>query len=181
MSATQPKPKATEVDDVSASLPLLMNTNNVVIVGQIGAGKSTLFNQLTGCAVETGGPISLTRKAQFALLGNSSNIMVIDTPGLGSLLNEVDHKRVLLSILELVPTNLIIFCVQCGNRAEEAATLCLKFWPAMHNHQDRVIFWISATGKLDNNSLSDWSTAFKATMKLGDSTKIRYSSCQFHL
>ncbi|CAD8172110.1 unnamed protein product [Paramecium pentaurelia] len=82
---------------------------SMVLLGQIGSGKTTIYNKITNSKEATpAGGASVTRSVFMKKSCYGQGFSVLDTPGFGSDSNKIDHIAGVLSALSEGPINRIV-------------------------------------------------------------------------
>ncbi len=123
----------------------------VVLLGQTGAGKSSLFNALAGNYLSaTSAVAACTRQPKSHTLYADSPINLIDMPGLGeSLIRDEEYQAMYAE--QIKTARLIVWVVKADSRslridAEAFATLVR---PAIRNKNVRVVVVLSQAEKIE--------------------------------
>ncbi len=86
--------------------------NNIILFGNVGAGKTTIFNKICGQNCKTGSEgFSITKEVQYHSSIKYNNI-VIDFPGLNPKSNIVNNIKVIKHALSILSIKMICFIVQ---------------------------------------------------------------------
>ncbi|CAD8099941.1 unnamed protein product [Paramecium sonneborni] len=90
----------------------------IVLIGMIGSGRTTLFNKICKSQekVKAGGSSS-TRQSILGKSAYGHEFFVIDTPGLGSDQDKINHAIGILNAVQDQPLNKIILAVKFDNFA----------------------------------------------------------------
>lgn len=98
----------------SFKLPPTLPT--IALVGMPNVGKSALFNALTGSYVTVSNyPGTTVEVSQGQLTIGTQSILVVDTPGMYSLLPITEEEKVARDLLLSAPMNLVIHVVDAKN------------------------------------------------------------------
>ncbi|CAD8094284.1 unnamed protein product [Paramecium primaurelia] len=82
---------------------------SIVLIGQIGSGKTTIFNKITNSQETTqAGGNSVTMSVFMKKSCEGQGFSILDTPGFGSDSNKIDHIAGVLSALSEGPINRIV-------------------------------------------------------------------------
>ena len=96
----------------------LSQTPYVVLVGDVGAGKSTLVEKVTGLKGRSSGKgTSFTRKASYALSTDDS-LLISDTPGVNVTSDKFAQNVWIAQALNLQPVSQIFITVKADTRME---------------------------------------------------------------
>jgi len=118
---------------------------NVILFGSVGVGKTTLLNKICGKNFPTeNSGYSCTRDAQFArsLKGNN---LIIDFPGLNTVIDFVKHLKTQQTVLSTIPVRLICFVIKYGPRYDDIIRDFNQMFIMFRNYSKNVAIIITNT------------------------------------
>lgn len=135
--------------------PELKNSkNNIVLIGEVGSGKTTLFNKLTGYNFETDKNCSSVTKDVHAAEIDYFDGIIIDIPGFND--DEDVYKTFELQYRSIrnIPIKTILFVVERRDRISQINKILNDFKVIFENYLDNIIVVITKTEELDNDKKS---------------------------
>ncbi|KAL5261985.1 hypothetical protein ACHWQZ_G007628 [Mnemiopsis leidyi] len=111
----------------------------VVLMGEVGVGKSTVVEKLSGIAIPTGkNPRSVTRKYR-RYLSYDKTILVSDTPGCNPIEDQLEHNQQIAAALNYRPVSRILITVKADIRLANVMSIVKKFSERLLDFSDEVI------------------------------------------
>ena len=101
------------------------SSNNIILFGSVGAGKTTLINKL--CKIELltkADGFSCTRDVQFS--HTSDGNIIIDFPGLNAAEDIVKHLKIQKSTLSSIPARMICLVIKLTERYDDIVKSALQ-------------------------------------------------------
>lgn len=93
-----------------------MSMNTVVLIGDVGTGKSTLVEKVTGITgLSSNADASFTRSS-YAFLTQRRDLQLIDARGGNSMSDRLEHNVWIAHALNVDPVNLILLVVEAEVR-----------------------------------------------------------------
>ena len=128
---------------------------NVILFGSLGVGKTTLLNKICGKNFPTeNSGYSCTRDAQFArsLRGNN---LIIDFPGLNTVIDFVKHLKTQQTVLSTIPVRLICFVIKYGPRYDDIIMDFNQMFQIFKNYKNNITIIITNTENLKIKNRED--------------------------
>ena len=93
----------------------------VILIGNVGAGKSTLVEKVSGeTGISSAASTSVTKAADVILSADDS-LMICDTPGTNSITDQLSSNIQIARALNFMPVNLLLITVKADVRIESVA------------------------------------------------------------
>lgn len=100
-----------------------MTSSTVVLLGDVGMGKSTLVEKVTGCqGLSSNASQSFTRSSH-AFLTACKRMMLIDTPGSNAMEDKLEHNVWIAHALNYAPVSLILLVVKAEMRIDNSVKI----------------------------------------------------------
>ena len=134
---------------------------NVILFGSVGVGKTTLLNKISGKNFPTeNSGYSCTRDAQFArsLKGNN---LIIDFPGLNTVIDFVKHLKTQQTVLSTIPVRLICFVIKYGPRYDDIIRDFNQMFIMFRNYSKNVAIIITNTENMSMKNQAEIEKIFK--------------------
>lgn len=115
--------------------------NNIILFGDVGAGKTTIINKL--CVVNfltKEGGFSCTHDAQFA--STLDNNLIIDFPGLRACEEALKHLKIQKTTLSVIPVRIICFIIKYG-RYDFIQKNAVEMLKIFYEHKDNICIIIT--------------------------------------
>lgn len=125
---------------------------NIVLLGEVGSGKTTLMNKLTGAEFETGRDrpsITIDIEISSSLDYNS---IIFDFPGFKGLDNIIPIFKVQYRTLRNIPIKGICFVVERRDRPELIVASLLDLKDTFYDCFNNIIIIITKTDEMDDAS-----------------------------
>lgn len=149
------------------------NQNNIVLFGQIGAGKTTLMNFLCESNYKTASfGYSCTRSVKICP-STINNMMVIDFPGLNSQNDIIKHLSQQKNVLKIIPVRLICMVIKYDSRYDLIMKQCNQILKIFKHHINNLVIVITHTEGVNLTIKSELEHIFLSKFKL---SKIIFSN-----
>ena len=140
------------------------STNNIILFGEVGSGKTTLINKLCGVNLLTKEDgYSCTRNAQFA--STSDNSLVIDFPGLSAAEEIVKHLKIQKSTLSVIPVRIICFIIKY-ERYDLIQKKAIQMFKIFYEHKENICIIITFSERLNSTQKNEIEFIFKSKLKI---------------
>ena len=93
----------------------------VILIGNVGAGKSTLVEKVTGMTEISSAASTSVTKASDVIESVDSSLIICDTPGTNSITDQFDSNLEIAHALNFSPVNLVLITVKADVRIESVA------------------------------------------------------------
>ena len=101
------------------------SSNNIILFGSVGNGKTTLINKLCNCNLMTKvDGFSCTRDVQYCRTPDGS--LIIDFPGLNAAEDIVKHLKIQKSTLSVIPARMICLVTKLTARYDDIVKALLQ-------------------------------------------------------
>jgi len=101
------------------------SSNNIILFGSVGNGKTTLINKLCNCNLITkNDEFSCTRDVQYCRTPDGS--LIIDFPGLNAPEDIVKHLKIQKSTLSVIPARMICLVTKLTPRYDDIIKALLQ-------------------------------------------------------
>jgi len=127
------------------------SVNNVVFLGEVGSGKTTIINKLSGSNFDTGNNCrSITNEVQIVSDLDFYNIL-FDFPGFKVMDNFIPIFEVQYRTLRNIPIKAICFIVERRDRLDLIADSLISLKETFDDYIDNIIVIITKTESYDIN------------------------------
>ncbi len=125
--------------------------NNIVFLGEVGAGKTTIINKLSGSNFEVGVDCkSVTSEVQIVSDREYENIL-FDFPGFKVMDDFIPIFEVQYRTLKNIPIRAICFIIERRDRFDSMADSLISLKETFDDYIDNIIVIITKTESYDNN------------------------------
>lgn len=146
------------------------STNNIILFGEVGCGKTTLINKLCSVSLLTReGGYSCTRDVQFA--STNDNSLIIDFPGLDAAEEVVKHLKVQKSTLSVIPVRIICFVLKY-ERYDLMQKKAITMFKIFYEHRKNICIIVTFSETLDGVKKAEIVHIFKTKLKLEEKNVI---------
>ena len=150
------------------------STNNIILFGSVGAGKTSLINKICGVDLITkAGGFSCTRDVQYALDPNGN--IIIDFPGLNAAEEIVKHLKIQKSCLSSIPAKMICLVIKFSVRYDDIIKSALQMVKIFHDNRENILVIITNSENVSMVQMSEIEAALAKKCKI-DSRKIIFTS-----
>ena len=126
--------------------------NNIVLLGEVGSGKTTLINKLGNVNLETGNNcISVTKEVQIVSDLDFMNI-IFDFPGFKAMDDFIPIFEVQYRTLKNIPIQTICFVVESRDRFDLIVDSLISLKETFDEYIDNIIVIITKTESYDENT-----------------------------
>ncbi|CAD8201331.1 unnamed protein product [Paramecium octaurelia] len=137
---------------------------SIVLLGQIGSGKTTLYNKITLSQEKTkAGGNSVTLNVFMKKSSFGSGFKVLDTPGFGSDSQKIDHIAGVLSALSEGPVNRIAIIVKFA-RTDVIIEDVKKIIPALMNYRHLMTVIVTCWDYCDKSDEATYKNDIQAKL-----------------
>lgn len=113
------------------------SSNNLIMFGSVGNGKTTLMNKLCGCDLLTKEDgFSCTRDVQYCRTPDGS--LIIDFPGLNAAEEIVKHLKIQRSTLSMIPAKMICLVIKFTKRYDDVIKAALQMVRIFYENRDNI-------------------------------------------
>ena len=96
---------APELLTMSSALSFLSGSHYVVLVGDVGSGKSTILEKLTGARNKSSNSFESFTRASEGLYTPDRSLIVADTPGSNAMRDKMEHNVWIARALNFQPVS----------------------------------------------------------------------------
>lgn len=135
--------------------------DNIVLLGEVGSGKTTIINKLTDTDFETGNNCaSITSEVQIASSRDFRSI-IFDFPGFKVRKDIIPIFEVQYRTLKNIPIKAICFVVERRDRYDSIADNLISLKEIFEDYEDNIIIIITKTESYDDNKKNEVRTYIK--------------------
>ena len=118
------------------------SSNNIILFGSVGNGKTTLINKLCKCNLITKNDgFSCTRDVQYCSTSDGS--LIIDFPGLNAAEDIVKHLKIQRSTLSVIPAKMICLVTKLTTRYDDIVKALLQMVRIFASNRDNLAISIT--------------------------------------
>ena len=118
------------------------SSNNIILFGSVGNGKTTLINKLCKCNLITKNDgFSCTRDVQYCSTSDGS--LIIDFPGLNAAEDIVKHLKIQRSTLSVIPAKMICLVTKLTTRYDDIVKALLQMVRIFASNRDNLAIIIT--------------------------------------
>ena len=99
----------------------------VILIGNVGAGKSTLVEKVTGMTGISSAASTSVTKASDVIESVDGSLIICDTPGTNSITDQFDSNLEVAHALNFMPVNLVLITVKADVRIESVAKVLREY------------------------------------------------------
>ena len=99
----------------------------VILIGNVGAGKSTLVEKVTGVTGISSAASTSVTKASCVSESVDGSLIICDTPGTNSITDQFNSNLEVARALNLMPVNLVLITVKADVRIESVAKVIREY------------------------------------------------------
>ena len=120
------------------------SSNNIILFGSVGAGKTTLINKLCNVDLLTKEDgFSCTRDVQYSRTPDGN--IIIDFPGLNAAEEIVKHLKIQKSTLSTIPARMICLVIKLTARYDHIIISALQMVKIFYENRDNITIIITNT------------------------------------
>ena len=151
------------------------STNNVILFGSVGNGKTTCINKICGCNLKTKNDgFSCTRDVQYCMAPDGS--YYIDFPGLNAAEDIVKHLKVQKSCLSSIPARMICLVTKLTARYDDIVKALLQMVKIFIEYRSNIAIIITFCENITITQEADISVVIEKKTKIKSSNIIFTSS-----
>ena len=99
----------------------------VILIGNVGAGKSTLVEKVTGMTGISSAASTSVTKASDVIESVDGSLIICDTPGTNSITDQFDSNLEVAHALNFMPVSLVLITVKADVRIESVAKVLREY------------------------------------------------------
>ena len=141
------------------------SSNNIILFGSVGNGKTTLINKLCKCNLLTKNDgFSCTRDAQYCRTPDGS--IIIDFPGLNAAEDIVKHLKIQKSTLSVIPAKMICLVTKLTERYDDIVKALLQMARIFHENRNNIVIIITFCEKITITQEAEISKVIEKKIKI---------------
>ena len=141
------------------------SSNNIILFGSVGNGKTTLINKLCKCNLLTKNDgFSCTRDAQYCRTPDGS--IIIDFPGLNAAEDIVKHLKIQKSTLSVIPAKMICLVTKLTERYDDIIKALLQMARIFHENRNNIVIIITFCEKITITQEAEISKVIEKKIKI---------------
>ena len=141
------------------------SSNNIILFGSVGNGKTTLINKLCKCNLLTKNDgFSCTRDAQYCRTPDGS--IIIDFPGLNAAEDIVKHLKIQKSTLSVIPAKMICLVTKLTERYDDIIKALLQMARIFHENRNNLAIIITFCEKITITQEAEISKVIEKKIKI---------------
>ena len=150
------------------------SSNNIILFGSVGAGKTTLINKLCNVDLLTKEDgFSCTRDVQYSRTPDGN--IIIDFPGLNAAEEIVKHLKIQKSTLSSIPARMICLVIKLTARYDDIIKSALQMVKIFYENRDNITIIITNSENITIVQEADISKALEKKCKI-KATHILFTS-----
>jgi len=150
------------------------STNNIILFGSVGAGKTSLINKICGVDLITkSGGFSCTRDVQYAR--DPDGNIIIDFPGLNAAEEIVKHLKIQKSCLSSIPAKMICLVIKFSVRYDDIIKSALQMVKIFYENRENVLVIITNSEDVTFTQMAEIEAALAKKCKI-DTKMIIFTS-----
>ena len=141
------------------------SSNNIILFGSVGNGKTTLINKLCNCNLMTKvDGFSCTRDVQYCRTPDGS--LIIDFPGLNAAEDIVKHLKIQKSTLSVIPARMICLVTKLTARYDDIVKALLQMARIFHENRNNIVIIITFCEKITITQEAEISKVIEKKIKI---------------
>ena len=150
------------------------STNNIILFGSVGAGKTSLINKICDVDLLTkSGGFSCTRDVQYAR--DPDGNIIIDFPGLNAAEEIVKHLQIQKSCLSSIPAKMICLVIKFSVRYDDIIKSAIQMVKIFHENRANILVIITNSEDVSLTQMAEIETALAKKCKI-DTKMIIFTS-----
>ena len=123
---------------------LKKSSNNIILFGEVGSGKTTIINKLCNKKFETKeSGYSCTKNIQYAYIPDGS--IIIDFPGLNAAEDIIKHLTIQKFILSIIPVKMICLVIKSDTRFDNILKITFQMIKIFYENRANLILILTFT------------------------------------
>ena len=150
------------------------SSNNIILFGSVGAGKTTIINKICGIDLLTkAGGFSCTREVQYSR--DPDGNIIIDFPGLNAAEEIVKHLKIQKSCLSSIPAKIICLVIKFSVRYDDIIKSALQMVKIFHENRENILVIITNCEEVTMTQMAEIEAALSKKCKI-DNNHIIFTS-----
>lgn len=139
----------------SSNLDVLkQSSNNIILFGEVGSGKTTIINTLCSKKYETKeGGYSCTKEIQYAYTEDGS--IIIDFPGLNASEDIIKHLQIQKFTLSVIPIKMICFVIKSNTRIDNILKTTYEMLKIFYKNIKNIVIILTFSERLSDQNKKD--------------------------